>query len=725
MRVEYQGQIHEFPADFTDDDISSALMSFEADEQPTPGQPATPAAAPSVPTYVEGPGGQEVALNAEQYERMKAQQLMERQAADEAFAATRTPGQRAASTAAFAASAPVRALTRGEYGAGDVAKLAGLEGIAEALIGGEQSFARANQTGLEGAAALGEVGAGIPVLSSMGAVPGQMMRSLAANVAHPIRGPLQGAGEVASAYRPPAGSVGRLLREEAGSGAIPGGGGGAVPPGSPPVPPPAPAAPAGRYGPTRNEIIAAGERIRVPIPNMVAGNTTERALAGGLAAIPYAGAPVVKAWDEGLFGLGRARDTATERLGAPGNFNAGSAIRARVTDWIENAATPDNVLISEMYRRVGDRVRDVPANLQNLRNLQKELLDEKARTTTGAHDGALRLIQDMLDLKKFPQGMPYRDLLTKRMEIGARMKGDIAPEPGTSQPTLKRIYAAMSEDMKFALRRGGGKAGERAWLEANDAARQVAKERELLEAVIGKRGEVAPEKVIERLRGMARSRSGDVTRLQLLKRIATPGEWSDLAATIADDLGRSPKNGEFSVHRFTSDYGKISDRAKDLLFGEVRVALDDIALVAQQFERLYTSSFNTSKTGTANAVLALITNPYALIGGATAAALNPLSLGGTAAVTGIGLRGGRSMAFMLAKPAVAREASKVFRAYYNAATAARKGAEEVARREAGLGNAIRSYSLALAAETGGNAAEIQRALMAEIDRLRSTAGPKK
>src|SRR5690606_12525765 len=87
------------------------------------------------------------------------------------FDASRTPMKRIQDTSAFIASAPVRALTRGEYGIGDVVGAAS-ESEGQALTEAEGSFARANRDWLEPVAQAGEAAIGIPLLQSMGAVPG-------------------------------------------------------------------------------------------------------------------------------------------------------------------------------------------------------------------------------------------------------------------------------------------------------------------------------------------------------------------------------------------------------------------------------------------------------------------------------------------------------------------------------------------------------------------------
>lgn len=83
------------------------------------------------------------------------------------FLANRGVGERAMDTGAFAASLPVRMLTRGEYGAGDIASGLGMPGVGESLAGGEEDFSRANAPELgafkaAGDAAMGTMGIPMP-----------------------------------------------------------------------------------------------------------------------------------------------------------------------------------------------------------------------------------------------------------------------------------------------------------------------------------------------------------------------------------------------------------------------------------------------------------------------------------------------------------------------------------------------------------------------------------
>lgn len=81
---------------------------------------------------------------------------------DQAFRDSRGVAERALDTAAFAASAPVRMLTRGEYGLGDVVNYVS-PAAGEPIQQAEADFARANGPALNAVAAFGEVTAGLPL----------------------------------------------------------------------------------------------------------------------------------------------------------------------------------------------------------------------------------------------------------------------------------------------------------------------------------------------------------------------------------------------------------------------------------------------------------------------------------------------------------------------------------------------------------------------------------
>jgi hypothetical protein len=123
--------------------------------------------------------GVEEPKTAEEAAILRVQEQRSKEQEQAAFDASRTPLKRASDASVFALSAPIRALTRGEYGFGDVVGAA-IPSSGDYYKQAEREFVRANRSWLEPVAAAGEISMGIPALQSMGAVPGQMLRTSAA-----------------------------------------------------------------------------------------------------------------------------------------------------------------------------------------------------------------------------------------------------------------------------------------------------------------------------------------------------------------------------------------------------------------------------------------------------------------------------------------------------------------------------------------------------------------
>lgn len=138
---------------------------------------------PMVPFYASEPGGPERNLAAERRamppQQAAAEDVGEQRAVEaeqQAFEDSRTLMKRATDASTFALSAPFRALSRGDFGLGDVIEPV-IPGAKHVYDQAEQDFARANEWWLEPVAQVGEAGIGVPLLQSMGAVPGQVLRT--------------------------------------------------------------------------------------------------------------------------------------------------------------------------------------------------------------------------------------------------------------------------------------------------------------------------------------------------------------------------------------------------------------------------------------------------------------------------------------------------------------------------------------------------------------------
>lgn len=596
---------------------------------------AAPVAKPSVPTYVEGPDGQEVALNAEQFEKLKAEQLAAQAADQKAFDETRTPGTRVMDTAAFVASAPVRMATRGEYGAGDVAGLVS-DTAGEALAGSERNFARANEGWLQPLAQAGEATAGIPFLNTMGA---------------PLKGLNAAAGAVAN-QAPRA-----LVRAE------------------------------------RMADVDAFENLGV---KPFGPALTEAGTAGAvkqLSEVPVVGAPLRKSLQETVEQTRDAGEEIASKYGEAKNYrDAGLAAErglerfkdARPAEIVEDSIasmTDDQLrevigkrardtsaktrlaaLYERAWRGVPEHMREgrtekdrarVGGQMTETRSVLKELTGRNARMVNSERlkaegDAVARpvrgglagqIVDDML--ANSPPTYMLQDMRNVRSTFRRLASGISDTEKNTlTKADMERIQGAMTRDLVRTLERNratyaaapnkmftvrSAKNGQpaikqtgaeiaqqinRAIIDFRRADTATRRNAELIEKLDRLYKVDNPEAVAKNiLRDAQGGAKGNFNRLFALKRALRPDEWNEVASGIIREMG-TPTRGarglaqeaDFSVNTFLSNWRGIDDGAKKALFAtgknaEHYAALNDFARVADRLAN-FESLVNSSRTAT-------------------------------------------------------------------------------------------------------------------------------
>lgn len=656
---------------------------------------------PSVPFYARDEQGNEIALNAEEYQRERTKQLEQQAREEEAFAETRTPGARLKDTATFISSLPVRMATHGEYGAGDVVGLVAPE-TGQELTQSEVNFARANEPGLKLAADAGDVLLGIPQLSSMGAVPGQMLRTSAA------------------ATRQLPKLTKRVMTETRGSGPIPGGS--AMPP---PPTPPSPINTAARM-PNRGEVFEAAGRlekglstpegaIKIDIPEMVAGRNYKQTIAAGLRSVPIAGDPIESAFTKGLQQLETAKGAVGKTLGSVvGEELAGEGIKSNVLKWIERGSKE---AMNELYAPAKKLINpEIKTPLRSTGRIAQKFYDDMAESTGTAELAAVNKLEEAVTR---PEGLTVRGLQKLTQEIGDHLD-EAAVQKSPSERAFRRAYGALKNDLREAVRKSGGTDAVRLWNRADRQAQSIILKRKRLAKYVGvNENALSSEKVFGAVRRLGKEEGGDARSLYEIMDIIGPKARGDFAAELIDRMGRNPKTELFSHDRFLTDYGKYSAQAKNLIFKEAKPHLDDIATISKKMGQL-SAKFNRSNTGIVNAVLKMILNPkgtLAVLNAATAG-VNPASVA-TIGLQAGAIGGARSLAWTLAKPANAKQATNVMKALYNLERASNYGFKTVAKREQEFSSAVRSFSLAVAEQTGANADDIAREFMQRVNELRT------
>ncbi len=409
---------------------------------------------------------------------------------------------------------------------------------------------------------------------------------------------------------------------------------------------------------TASTAIDAAGRIGVDIPRAIASESPSVHLAGQIITKAPGGAPMQKAVDEGIKGLGGA-------LGRAGQAAGGVADTKRagegVTTGLENGFKPQSQkLVSQLYDRVDSLVN--PRATAPLSNTQKTVSEILAKKQAYGNESLGPAVDAVAGALKRPSGLTYAAIKDLRSSIGEMIDNKFLP-PTISQKELNAIYGALSEDLGNAAEVTGGSRARAAWQVANNAAKSRSEALETLNKVIGPKTR-ADEGVMDTIHRMAKDGTGaDIDTLTATRKAlsGTPGVWNDVASTVVGRLGKNSQ-GEFSPALFIRDYGDLSPAGKRMLFhsvgsGNVIPFLDDIAHVSQKYVQ---AGKLGNPSGSAGHAAGMAAAGAVMAGIAHGSWVEPVTAIGTVVGSNLAAR-------MLGAPATAASMARWTRAYDNLA----------------------------------------------------------
>lgn len=622
--------------------------------------PAPPAAGPQVPFYVNDAAGQEVNVNESPETRAEFDAAIKAQdeaAAREqaAFAASRTPLKRATDASTFALSIPVRIATKGEQGLGDVVGKVSPE-AGRIYSQAEGDFARANEGWLQPLANAGEVSLGIPALSTMGAVPGQMMRASAL------------ASEAAARRVAPNQSI-NFLRKQVGLEPLP-------------LKARTGQTPVERRTALRNERLADIEAFKESGVDTFAPALTESGLAGTtkqLSEAPIVGAPVRNKLETAI---NQTRDAGERIAGEYGSARSyrdvGNVVEqglerfksAKSADVIDNTAAKlsdaeINRIVSAPARETSIKTkqdalyerawRGIPEDMQKGRSkkAQDRFLGGMTNTQAALKDIAARnqrmfsatrgnepvdpklaypvrggvagqIVEDIIEGRWRGNLQSMRDV---RSNFRRLTSGMADTEKNTLQLSdMRRLQSAMTQDMIDVLERNaefyagpkGPKGGKITALKVQRAIHDFRRADQFTRASVGRL------ETLEKLYGaqsaeqlginilkdaMGGRKGGNFERLSALRRSLREDEWGDVAGGIIRELGRPlgsargmAEDAGFSVQSFITNWNNMSTEGKNVLFKNQHTkalgqALDKFVRVADRMAN-FEATANTSRSAT-------------------------------------------------------------------------------------------------------------------------------
>lgn len=354
---------------------------------------------------------------------------------------------------------------------------------------------------------------------------------------------------------------------------------------------------------------------------------------------------------------------------APGGVNPTDVGNRFRTEVQENSLPGWRGMVDNKYRSL---YREMPKDTTVLPGNFQRALQEEVATMPGARnlstnqvlnrsrDGWVTVLQDLgKDIKAnvttgAGNGIPYEAVKQIRSKIGGLLER-AAFDVDVDSASLKKLYGALSEDMKAAAAAAGPRA-ERAFAEANAAATKLHEHLDLIKPVLERNG--GGEAVFQ---AMLSGTPEGATKLKAVFDSVKPDTRKFLAASIIQRMARSAPGtgltqGDFSLQNFFKNYEALarSPEAMKQVFGRLPNGM------SQDFEKIAKVAFNirtgreefgaATKAAEGRTGLQGILYPLLAAGGASVGLGSPKTAAGAAAGAGIVFGGSRYLANKMTDP---------------------------------------------------------------------------
>jgi len=399
-----------------------------------------------------------------------------------------------------------------------------------------------------------------------------------------------------------------------------------------------------------NEIVKAGERLSltggpVQVPKIIASENEPLLGLSSLAKdIPFVGSPLNRAGQKleqqiqakvGDISQGETRNS------------AGNIAKDELEKWI---GTKSKQLVSDAYDAVDPLIKTPSLQpLDATRKVAQTVQDElnKSQKILGDDPAVSKLMNAITD----PNGLDYQGIKGLRTRIG-QMIDDPSDIYKEAAPSLRRLYGALTDDLKAVIDKSGGKPALKAFEEANNLNKDIAAQREALLKITGqKTTSRSGDQIFDTLIKYAGSKGGtDVPKLLLAKQNLPPEAWETIALGAVDHLATNKTTNAFDPAAMFRQYNQLSTQGKEGLFGAVgtplRQALDDLSTLGSRIDRI---SALSAKQGEGERKLLTAAELLSL-------AFNPVK-------TAVGATAGRMFASAMAEPATSQSVNNWAKAY--------------------------------------------------------------
>jgi hypothetical protein len=380
-------------------------------------------------------------------------------------------------------------------------------------------------------------------------------------------------------------------------------------------------------GPGMTSVAQAAKSQNIQPPASVLNQSKALQVAEGtLSMIPTGYSFIKKSYDNFTTGFHNALLNLTDKLGGSPSVNElGRNLKNSVQNFASSQdainALPENLRITQvpvrnvgfkakssaLYNALDDKVP--PITVVSLDETRNVLNNVGNKITTNPN---LAKVLSPAEFESYNKAlssnnfkMTYGELQTFRTILGDKIS-DATLFTNTTQKDLRKLYSALTKDMKKAAQANGAL---KEWQRANNFFNAgVTRLDGFLKRFNDPDFKAAPERIVAMLESSAKAKGGNLAMLNAARRSVPDDVWSLVSINALQRLGSKTQGGEFSIKKFLSDYRNLSPGAKDILFKgtgntELSKSIDELAEIALAFEKSGTDVVEGSRTALGAAVL--------------------------------------------------------------------------------------------------------------------------
>lgn len=334
-------------------------------------------------------------------------------------------------------------------------------------------------------------------------------------------------------------------------------------------------------------------------------------LEAGLEASPFSAGQVQRGRERVISEMQEVSQQSASDLGIPTTIEkAGEKIKAGSADFVKQFKQKSTALYNDLDRYIRPNDLVVAPSTSDALETILQYSDEHPEISKMVN---LQKYQPFL--KGFRQdgidtAIPYELIKDLRTTFGESLSTNSGPLGDLSQAKIKQIYGALTDDMEQAAISSGPEA-HRAWRRANQyykAGRNFIDE--TLAKVLNVDTETAAYNKLHNMliEGNARQSTKDILTI---KRRLPEDAFNDFRATVVNRMGLAKKGGQddlgevFSPQTFLTNYNKMADTSRKIVFGKTAPELNKLAKTINSFKEagLDTNFSKTAPTLTTQGII--------------------------------------------------------------------------------------------------------------------------